>query len=126
MLGGGHVRRRSIDSGLKYSPCNNVERKKNTALQHLARVLRFDEPSDELPPAPTIPDRLSDGFSFKAAQSTESFASKSSEHLEVEHLTEEGLHQRPSLGESLFGATRSEEMLHPSKAHSYLEPLSNF
>ncbi|THG95127.1 hypothetical protein EW026_g6465, partial [Hermanssonia centrifuga] len=55
MLGGGHVRRRSIDSLIGGSPCI---RRRNTALQYLGRVLRFDEHDEDLG-AHAEPDRLS-------------------------------------------------------------------
>ena len=52
------MRRRSVDSAVDGSPCIGLERKKNTALQHLARVLRFDQMEDQLPSS--ILDRMPD------------------------------------------------------------------
>ncbi|KAI0339201.1 hypothetical protein BDW22DRAFT_606971 [Trametopsis cervina] len=109
MLGGGHVRRRSIDSGIKGSPCIALERKKNTALQHLARVLRFDQPEDEL----HLPDRLSKVSPDKVIQQKPSIASTSSHHFGGERMIQarKGLLERPSLDDSALIA-QGEEILH--------------
>ncbi|KAI0084592.1 hypothetical protein BDY19DRAFT_519961 [Irpex rosettiformis] len=114
MLGGGHVRRRSIDSGIDRSPCNNKERKKRTALQHLARVLRFDESEDEPASVSDIPDRLSKVFPMEGPQSQASSASASSEHLPGERMTiaRNGQLQMPGLGDSA-PAVQDEELLRP-------------
>ncbi|KAI0696589.1 hypothetical protein BC835DRAFT_853465 [Cytidiella melzeri] len=110
MLGGGHVRRRSIDSGIEGSPCINLERKKNTALQHLARVLRFDQYQDELA---AMPDRLSKVSPEKVVLQKPSIASTSSQHFGGERMimARKGLLERPSLDDSALIA-QGDEILH--------------
>ncbi|KIP05270.1 hypothetical protein PHLGIDRAFT_128997 [Phlebiopsis gigantea 11061_1 CR5-6] len=101
MLGGGHVRRRSIDSRIDGSPCAPLERerKKHTALQHLARVLRFDQGDDELPAS--VPDRVSKISPVKTVVTKPSIASTSSYLFESEKMivAGKGLLERPSLKE---------------------------
>ena len=57
MLGGGHVRRRSLDSAIDCSPCHG---RKTTGLQvqDIGRVLRFEQSDDDEPlPTPLpLPD----------------------------------------------------------------------
>lgn len=87
MLGGGHVRRRSVDSGIDGSPCIDKERKKTTALQHLARVLRFDHSEDEMPSS--VPDWVPK-ISPKIIIEKPSFTSTSSNHLGEELMIQAG------------------------------------
>jgi serine/arginine repetitive matrix protein 2 len=110
MLGGGHVRRRSVDSGIDGSPCINLERKKNTALQHLARVLQFDDRPDELP-----------GRQLKVPQDKvllqkPSIASTTSQYLggELMIASGKGLLERPKMEDSVLIA-QGEEMLQSRK-----------
>ena len=116
MLGGGHVRRRSIDSRIDGSPCAPLERerKKHTALQHLARVLRFDQGDDELPASVpdrlskispekmVVPDRLSKMSPEKMVVPKPSIASTSSYRFGTERMivAGKGLLERQSLEES--------------------------
>lgn len=104
MLGGGHVRRRSVDSCVDGSPCVPLERKKHTALQHLARVLRFDHGHDELPAS--VPDRMSKISPDKVVVPKPSIASTSSYQFGTERMIKagQGLLQRQSLEESALMA----------------------
>ncbi|EKM52947.1 uncharacterized protein PHACADRAFT_259113 [Phanerochaete carnosa HHB-10118-sp] len=100
MIGGGHVRRRSIDSRIDDSPCIDLERKekkKHTALQHIARVLEFDQKPDELPS--DFVDRLPKISLDKAHATKPSIASTSSFQLGDEPIIKagKGLLQRQSL-----------------------------
>ena len=112
MLGGGHVRRRSIDSCIEGSPSAPLEkeRKKHTALQHLARVLQFDKGHDELPAS--VPDRLSKFSPDRMVQPRPSIASTSSYQFGSERMIKagQGLLQRQSLEESALMA-QGEELL---------------
>ncbi len=117
MLGGGRVRRRSIDSGIERSPCINRVRKKNTALQHLARVLRFDQPEDESPDRmPSLtPDNSPHNVPERSA--TNSVASTSSEDLhddEPDFMTRQGLFSLPNVDNLV---TRGKEVQLPCKSH---------
>lgn len=114
MLGGGHVRRRSIDSGIERSPCINLERKKTTALQHLAKLLRFDQYEDELPAS--IPDRMSKVSPDKVVLDTPSIVSTSSEQFGGERMIKarNGMLERQSLEESALMA-QGEDFLNACK-----------
>jgi serine/arginine repetitive matrix protein 2 len=104
MLGGGHVRRRSVDSCIDGSPCVNLEKKKHTALQHLARVLQFDQGVDELPAS--VPDRFSKISPDKAVLPKPSIASTSSYQFGAERMimAGKGLLARQSLEDSALMA----------------------
>lgn len=117
MLGGGRVRRRSIDSGIERSPCINRVRKKNTALQHLARVLRFDQPEDGSPDR--MPSLTPDNSPHNVPErsTTNSVASTSSEDLhdvESEFIARQGLFSLPNVDNLV---TRGKEVQQPRKSH---------
>ena len=111
MLGGGHIRRRSIDriEGSPSAPLKK-ERKKHTALQHLARVLQFDKGHGELPTP--VPGRLSKFSPDRMVQPRPSIASTSSYQFGSERMIKagQGLLQRQSLEESALMA-QGEELL---------------
>ena len=101
------MRRRSIDSGVHGSPCVNlerIERKKSTALQHLAKVLRFDHGVDELPPS--VADRLPKISPDKVILTKPSIASTSSQQFGGDLLIRagHGLLERQSLEENALMA----------------------
>ncbi|PSS31100.1 hypothetical protein PHLCEN_2v2356 [Hermanssonia centrifuga] len=102
MLGGGHVRRRSIDSLIGGSPCI---RRRNTALQYLGRVLRFDEHDEDLG-AHAEPDRLSKVSPDKIILAKPSIASTSSYQFGGERMimARRGLLERQSLEDSALMA----------------------
>lgn len=100
MLGGGHVRRRSVHSLIDGSPCVDLERKerkKHTALQHLSRVLQFDQGADELPS--NVVDQFSKFSPEKVVLPKPSIASTSSYQFGSEHMIKvgQGLLERQSL-----------------------------
>ena len=134
MLGGGHVRRRSVDSGVDGSPCVPLERerKKHTAIQHLASVLKFDRGDDELPTSVQdrmskisiehdyVPDRPSKLEPEKMVVPKPSIASTSSDRFGLERMivAGKGLLERQSLEESALMA-QGEDIVASCKCCSY-------
>ncbi|GJE99043.1 hypothetical protein PsYK624_152830 [Phanerochaete sordida] len=107
MIGGGHVRRRSIDSRIDGSPCIKLERKerkKHTALQHLARVLQYDQGPDELPS--NLVDRFSKISPAKVILPKPSIASTSSFQFGSDQMIKpgKGLLERQNLEENAVKA----------------------
>ncbi len=120
MLGGGHVRRRSIDSLIGGSPCI---RRRNTALQYLGRVLRFDEHDEDLG-AHAEPDRLSKVSPDKIILAKPSIASTSSYQFGGERMimARRGLLERQSLEDSALMA-HGEDLLASCNLFSSLPRL---
>ncbi|CAL1710495.1 unnamed protein product [Somion occarium] len=103
MIGGGHVRRRSVDSLIEASPCvkKGIEKRKQT-LQKVGRVLKFDM-GDDMPPPP-VPKIISPGKTQITAKP--SIASTSSLQFGGERMIKarQGLLERQSLEDSALMA----------------------
>ncbi len=114
MIGGGHVRRRSIDSMVDGSPCVRVgiERKKH--LREIGRVLKFDQAIQEVPEVPT-PAKESPVKTRLIARP--SIASTSSQQFGGERMimARKGLLERQSLEESALIA-QGEDLLASRKS----------
>ena len=113
MLGGGHVRRRSLDSAIDCSPCHG---RKTTGLQvqDIGPVLPFEQ-SDEDEPLPTPlppPDNMPTVSPEKHILSKPSIASTSSYQFGDERMirVRRGLLERQSLEDSALMA-QGEEFL---------------
>ncbi|KAI0794946.1 hypothetical protein C8Q75DRAFT_791510 [Abortiporus biennis] len=97
MIGGGHVRRRSVDSGVEGSPCIRigVERKKH--LRGLGRVLRFDQnPEDAAPAVPEPSPNKSKLVEKPSIASTSSYQFGNERMI----MARKGLLERQSLEDS--------------------------
>ncbi|KAI0653383.1 hypothetical protein C8Q70DRAFT_1059376 [Cubamyces menziesii] len=113
MLGGGHVRRRSVSSLVEASPCVQVERNKRTALP--GRVLQFDME----PPAPAKESPNKSRLVEKP-----SIASTSSYQFGGERMIKarQGLFERQSLEDSALIA-HGEDLLASYPSSANLLPL---
>ena len=101
MLGGGHVRRRSISSLVETSPCVRMERKQHTALP--GRVLQFDMIE---PPAKESPAKASRLVAQPSIASTSSYQFGGERMIKAR----QGLLERQSLEDSALIA-QGEDLL---------------
>lgn len=111
MLGGGHVRRRSIDSGIGRSPCALAERTKPKKRQLPSAVLHFDV---EEPIKTDSPNKV-------RLIEKPSIASTSSRQFGGERMimARKGLLERQSLEDSVLMA-QGEDLLNSRKCGCYL------
>ena len=109
MLGGGHVRRRSIDSGIEASPCARVERMKPKRRELPSVALKF-EATEPLQTDSPNKSRLME---------KPSIASTSSHQFGGERMimARKGLLERQSLEDSVLMA-QGEDLLNSCKCRS--------
>ena len=112
MLGGGHVRRGSVDTQIGGSPLARLgmEKRKQT-LQKIARVLTFDQWEDIPPPPPSLPKSPPPSAVNKSPLALKpSIASTSSLQFGEERMikAKQGLLERQSLEESALVAQGAE------------------
>ncbi|PIL26963.1 hypothetical protein GSI_10101 [Ganoderma sinense ZZ0214-1] len=109
MLGGGHVRRRSVSSWVDASPCVRMERKQQAALP--GRKLQFDMIE---PPAKESPGKVSRLMAQPSIASTSSFQFGGERMIKAR----QGLLERQSLEESALIA-QGEDFLDSLREHSF-------
>ncbi|TBU22804.1 hypothetical protein BD311DRAFT_822465 [Dichomitus squalens] len=115
MLGGGHVRRRSISSLVETSPCVRMERKQHTA--HPGRILQFDMIE---PPAKESPAKASRLVAQPSIASTSSFQFGGERMIKAR----QGLLERQSLEDSALIA-QGEDLLNSLRERSiFSKPTS--
>ncbi|KAI0077491.1 hypothetical protein K474DRAFT_1077009 [Panus rudis PR-1116 ss-1] len=126
MIGGGHVRRRSVDSLIEASPCvkMGMEKRKQT-LQNVGRVLRFDDIPEPVPP---IPEEKDTPAKVTRLLEKPSIASTSSYQFGGERMIKarQGLLERQSLEDSALIAQGDEilESLRSTRVFSRPGPAS--
>lgn len=126
MIGGGHVRRRSVDSMVDGSPCIRIGMERKRHLREIGRVLQFDQTIQEVAESPSMSPAMSPAKS--PARDTPgktrltvkpSIASTSSQPFGEERMivARKGLLQLQSLEDSAL-ITQEEDLL-ASRTYSY-------